>query len=136
MIQPSGRQCYGRADNPAKSAIRVTGIVPKGSSDLPAPAPNAAEPMAGPVAVGTRGADAWPPNALQWAAENRRCEFSRDSPGGTSLAGLERILGPILAGRRHTRARAAEVIHRARCLMPEAMLEYFATAQGSSWGWR
>ena len=30
---------------------------------------------------GTRGADAWPPNALQWAAENRRCEFSRDSPG-------------------------------------------------------
>ena len=28
------------------------------------------------------------------------------------------------------------VIHRVRCLMSEGMLEYFATAQGSSWGWR
>jgi len=45
---------------------------------------------------------AWRSRALQWAAENRWCEFSRDrSP---SLAGLERILGPILAAWRHTRA--------------------------------
>jgi hypothetical protein len=35
-----------KADNPAESAIRVTGIVPEGSSELSTLAPNAAEPMA------------------------------------------------------------------------------------------
>jgi hypothetical protein len=57
-----------------------------------------------------------------------------------SVAGgvLGESWGRSWPARRPTRTRASEalVIHRVRCLMSEGMLEYFATAQGSSWGRR